>query len=288
MNEKYKLIYDLLSKKIIDWNAVELAVKSLGDSLNDKYEEGTILSKLYMDANTYGNGEILTRLTKLFLDNGYDVTANDEMNGAECLRNLCWSSYDKYVLHTAEMLLDAGANTRVNTDEDDEDGVLDSISWKFGYWNTGDYEAANMFVAYYEMVQAERAGEDYHGIRNVDDCIGCALTKVELMGRGEKGQEDYSFKDSLILWFGTMPLVVDRYVEFVVNPNKVRKEDNTVDISDSFSSMLGKKLVGLKYKSASEAEMLFDDSAKFIFVNDSETAGNDNITANIIAVDERE
>ena len=285
MNEKYKLIYDLLSQKSIDWSAVELAVKSLGDSINDKYEEGTILSELYMDANTYKSGEILTRLTKLFLDNGYDVTANDEMNGAECLRNLCWSSYDKYVLHTAEMLLDAGANTRVNTDEDDEDGVMDSISWKFGYWNTGDYEAANMFVAYYEMVQAERAGEDYHGIRNVDDCIGCALTKVELMGRGEKGQEDYSFKDSLILWFGTMPLVVDRSVEFVVNPNKVRKEDNIVDISDSFSSILGKKLVGLKYKSASEAEMIFEDGAKFIFVNDSATAGNDNITANIIAVE---
>ena len=285
MSEKYKLIYDLLSQKSIDWSAVELAVKSLGDSINDKYEEGTILSELYMDANTYENGEILTRLTKLFLDNGYDVTANDEMNGAECLRNLCWSSYDKYVLHTAEMLLDAGANTRVNTDEDDEDGVMDSISWKFGYWNTGDYESANMFVAYYEMVQAERAGEDYHGIRNVDDCIDATLTKVELMGRGERSQEGYSFKDSLVLWFGTMPLVVDRYVEFVVNPNKVRKENNIIDISDSFSNMLGKKLVELKYKSASEAEMFFEDDAKFIFVNDSEAVGNDNITANIIVVE---
>lgn len=80
MNEKYKLIYDLLSQKSIDWSAVELAVKSLGDSINDKYEEGTILSELYMDANIYKNGEILTRLTKLFLDNGYDVTANDEKN----------------------------------------------------------------------------------------------------------------------------------------------------------------------------------------------------------------
>ena len=36
MSEKYKLIYDLLSKKIIDWHAVELAVKSLGNSINDK------------------------------------------------------------------------------------------------------------------------------------------------------------------------------------------------------------------------------------------------------------
>ena len=31
--------------------------------------------------------------------------------------------------------------------------------------------------------------------------------------------------------------------------------------------------------------MLFEDGAKFIFVNDSATAGNDNITANIIAVE---
>ena len=82
-----------------------------------------------------------------------------------------------------------------------------------------------------------------------------------------------------------MPLVVDRSVEFVVNPNKVGKENNIVDISDGFSNMLGKKLVELKYKSASEAEMFFEDDAKFIFVNDSEAVGNDNITANIIAVE---
>ena len=81
---------------------------------------------------------------------------------------------------------------------------------------------------------------------------------------------------------GTILTVMRESVEKTL---RNRKEDNTVDISDSFSSMLGKKLVGLKYKSASEAEMIFEDGAKFIFVNDSETAGNDNITANIIAVE---
>ena len=51
--------------------------------------------------------------------------------------------------------------------------------------------------------------------------------------------------------------------------------------------MLGKKLVGLKYKSASEAEMLFEEGVKFVFKNDSETTGNDNITATIIISVER-
>ena len=59
MSEKYKLIYDLLSKKIIDWNAVELAVKSLGNTINDKYEEGTILSELYMPFPWYNYSRFL-------------------------------------------------------------------------------------------------------------------------------------------------------------------------------------------------------------------------------------
>ena len=44
MSENYKMIYDLISQKDIDWSAVENAVKSLGDRINEKYEEGTILS----------------------------------------------------------------------------------------------------------------------------------------------------------------------------------------------------------------------------------------------------
>lgn len=79
-----------------------------------------------------------------------------------------------------------------------------------------------------------------------------------------------------------IPLAVDRQVELVVNPDKVRKENNTVDISDSFSSMLGKKLVGLKYKSAGEAEVLFE-ACKCVFTNDYELAGSDNVTA-IVAI----
>ena len=184
MTEAYETLSALLSKKTVDWDKVETVIKSLGTHINDLYnssfpDDGTILSELYIDSHSYKRGEILVELTKLFLKYGYDVHANNDLNGALCLHELCWASYDKYVLHAAELLLNAGANTHINIDDDYEDGILNSISWKLGYWNIEEYESANMFGAYYQMVQAEQAGEDYRGIRDVSDCLDMTVTKVE-------------------------------------------------------------------------------------------------------------
>ena len=152
MIEEYQRLFNLISKKVINWDEVELIIESLGNHINDKYsdyscDDGTILSELYIDSHSYERGEILVKLTRLFLKYGYDVHANNDFNGAICLHNLCWASYDKYVLHAAELLLNAGANTHINVKEDFEDGILNSISWKLVYWNLGYYETSNMFEA---------------------------------------------------------------------------------------------------------------------------------------------
>ena len=155
VTEKYQQLSNLLSKKVVNWEEVESIIDSLGNHINDKYDDGTILSELYIDSHSYERGEILVELTKLFLKHGYDVHSNYDFNGAICLHNLCWASYDKYVLHVAELLLNAGANTHINIEGDYEDGILNSISWKLGYWNIGEYNSANMFEAYYQMIQAD-------------------------------------------------------------------------------------------------------------------------------------
>ena len=133
-----------LSAEVIDWMEAESLIASLGENINDVIEDiadepETILSQLYGYLEM-GEGHIGSKLTELFLKHGFDVSANDGINGAVCLRELCWSFYDHYILHIAELLLNAGADPSIDTtpDGDFEElvGVLNCIAWKSGNWMT--------------------------------------------------------------------------------------------------------------------------------------------------------
>ena len=267
MTVQYEQLSKLLSKRSVNWIEIEEIIKSLGNHINDKYDDGTILSELYFDSHSYERGEILVKLTQLFLQYGYDVHANDDFNGAICLHNLCWSSYDKYVLHAAELLLNVGANTHIKIDDDDEDGILNSISWKLGYWNTGEYESANMFEAYYQMVQAEQAGEDYHGIRDASDCLNMTATKVECFNIPDIANNRITFNDAIVIWFNKIPLVIDKRVELVVNPNRVNKELQRVDLTTEFSKIIGHKFIKYKYSDAGCVSLFFSNDIKLVLSN---------------------
>ena len=272
MTEKYEQLSKLLSKKVINWVEAEAILESFGNHINDKYndspyDDGTILSELYMDSHSYERGEILVELTRLFLKYGYDVHANNDFNGAICLHNLCWASYDKYVLHAAELLLNAGANTHIKIDDDDEDGILNSISWKLGYWNTGEYDSANMFEAYYQMIQAEQAGEDYRGIRDASDCLDMTVTKVECFNIPDILNNRITFNNAIVIWFGTIPLVVDKRVELVVNQNRVSKESQRVDLTAEFSKIIGQKFIKYNYSDAGCVSLFFDNDIKLVLSN---------------------
>lgn len=272
MTEKYIKLSKLLSKKAVNWNEVESIIKSLGTHINDKllhysYEEGTILSELFLDSHTYQRGEILVELTKIFLKYGYDVHANNDFNGAICLHNLCWASYDKYTLHTAELLLNAGANTHIKIEEDYEEGVLNSISWKFGYWNIEEYDSANMFVAYYEMIKTEQSGEDYRGIRDVSDCLNMTVTKVECMNIPEVRDNNIIFDDAIILWFDSTPLVLDKRIELVINPNRANKSSCHIDLSTEFSKIIGQKFIKYRFLDPVCVSLLFENNSELVLSN---------------------
>ena len=53
----------------------------------------------------FSRGDRLLKFVRLFLENGFDVNGNNGRNGALCLHELCWSTYDEYILQIAEVLL---------------------------------------------------------------------------------------------------------------------------------------------------------------------------------------
>lgn len=267
----------VMCAKTIDWVMTEQLIEALGENINDIIEiiagePETILSELYGYAD-WGKGDIIVKLTDLFLKHGYDVSANDGINGAICLRRLCWSSYDHYILHTAELLLDAGADPSIDLFDvghiEGNIGILNSISWRSGDWMTGEYDSANINEAYYLMAERAINGKAYQGIRSFRDCVGKTVTRVEqLKAKGEKQTHPCSFSEAIVFWCEDMPLVASEYIEFMVNPYYREDDLECVDISETFRSIIGQKVRGLRYQTANYARLSFENGESVLFGND--------------------
>lgn len=257
-----------------DWEKTKRLVKELGGEINDICDGETILSEFFLGAE---DGEKLLKLTRLFLSNGYDVKANSGFNGYATLRNLCWASYDRYILDIAELLLDAGADTNPQDEwkafaeiGEEEDGILENILWKLAYWSTGRYDTANLFEAYFDMIEAFNLGKDYHGIRDSSAAIGKTITAVERITLPKiEGAEDYcSGDDAIVLWCGEMPLTVSWYLSIKVNPYIPGKAVRRQDISDEYCHLIGHKIQGLKYCTANTAMLNLDHGFYVLILND--------------------
>lgn len=264
----------------IDWDAFDSVLKGLEDinAYDDQYEE-TILSEFIMNGDFYKRGFILADVVRHFLACGYDVSANDGLNGGLALHALCWSSYDHYVLEAAKILMNAGAPVKYRTSDDDPNeepkGLLGSISWKLsGAWMVDkDYVWANTLEAYYAMTEANIAGKAYNAIDNYFACIGKSLTAVSAIKDGENLTIQNEgvltvFAELIVMWFGDKPLVVSCYTDFVVNPVYADdKKNGLCDISSMFSSIIEATLKEVQYIGTTICYFEFDNGQRLFFAS---------------------
>ena len=295
MEQKYIDMVEKISKMIycnkMDWEKCESYIKELKPYINDRYDiDDCILSHFISE---HHNGKDLLRLVKLFIENGFDVNGNNGRNGASCLHELCWSTYDEYILQIAELLLDAGADSTLPYDEnevedtDKEKGVLDSISWKRGYWTIGSCESANIFEAYYKMIQRHHKRKDYHGIRSFREAVGLEITKVEKIAIKETMLEENMF-EGLIFWSHEIPIVVCRQPEIYIYPQILEEAKDRIDVSNEFALIIGKKIKGLQYTCALSARLSFDNEKTVMLCNNYLMCGNERGVLRYKIVDSKE
>ncbi len=201
-------------------------------------------------------GKALHELIRFFVEHGFDVPRF----GAECLYELCYSSYDNWVLMSAELLIDHGAN--LNEKDNDGDTVLDWVAWQLGDWNTGEFRSGNLFCAFCEMVKAAMDGEDYHGIRDFDVCIGHKVTRIERIiddatAALVEDDEQARFHEGVLIWCDDMPLYVDKNPEVYVCPIRVEKAQKRIDISDQYAPFIGAEIEDLYFADAKTALIRF-------------------------------
>ena len=273
-----RLLKDELSKKHIDFDAVQKIVEANKDYINEcDFEECECALSDCLDY-FYNKGKEAVELTKLFLANGFDVTTNEGINGAACLHELCWSLYDQYVLEVAELLLNAGADPLLNRYDEDENGVMDSISWRLGYWCTAKwddnpaetYDVANIYEAYELMVERRLENKEYHGIRAFRASSGLKVDRVEEITVPSADKDDSSTRRCLLFHAEGKLLVASDWVEFIVNPYAKENILNCIDVTDEYQSIIGSRIKGLRYTDQLEAALSFDNGHKICFKGNEE------------------
>lgn len=264
----------------IDWDAFDSVLKDLEDvnACDDSYEE-TILSELIMDGNFFHRGTILADIIRHFLSCGYDVSANDGLNGGLALRALCWSSYDQHILDAAKVLMNAGApaiyRTKYDDPNDEPEGLLGSIGWKLpGAWMVDkDFAFANTLEAYYAMTEANIAGRDINFFDTYLACIGKNLSSVSaIKADGKPALYDEGaisvFSEPLILWFEDKPLVVNCYTELAVNPVYAdNKKSDLADVTTLFSTLIGSTLQEVQYIGTTICYFEFSNGKRLFFAS---------------------
>lgn len=267
--EVYPVDYEKLTEMLNNGFDINSEVK-------DSFEGISILSNITMG---WGNSESITEdekgrafyeLVKFFVDNGFDV----KKYGGGCLHALCWSNVGQYILNIAELLLENGADTTEKYDEDDENGLLDTIGWKLGDWVIGDGRVANLMTPYFEMVEAYEKGKEYHGFRAFESCIGKVVTRIEKLAFSEEEctfnkDRKNAFAGGIILWCRDVPLFLSKYGELYVDPSIRDRAIGIMDISEVYSDILGLTIRDLKYIDGNQGIGLlsFEQSEKELLFN---------------------
>ena len=104
------------------------------------------------------DGQYIPHIVKLFLEHGFDCSAQDGLVGAVCLQNLTWATYDKYILDAAKLLLKSGARPDCivcNLPEDET--VLDWVAVKESAADCvdEDHSLSNLFYTLYEITELQ-------------------------------------------------------------------------------------------------------------------------------------
>lgn len=280
ISEAVNKLTDITDRYPIDWSAFDDVLNSLTDiNAFDEADEETILSEYIVDGDFKERGELLATAVRHFLSCGYDVRANEGRNGGLALSALCFSSYDRNVLETAKLLMNAGAPVIYRSADDEADeaprGLLGSIGWHYsGAWAVyRDFSWANILGTYYSVAEANVSQKDYNSIRCFSDCIGLELSAVsaDINDCGKlsiSSNSVRSFDRALVMWFGSTPLVISPYVEFVVDPIYVSENRTAlVDVSGDFSPLIGGVLLDVRYCDSTICYLEFSSGYRFVLAS---------------------
>ena len=139
------------------------------------------------------------------------------------------------------------------------------------WWEVGREDEANQLEAYIALHQRRLEGKATIGIKPAGVCIGKTLTKVEKLYLSEQEmQQEGIFQERLILWFENTPMVLNEYLDSIVNPyyrEEGPEQIRIADISAELSKLIGARLTVHHYTGGNTLQLQFDNGYILHFSN---------------------
>lgn len=284
----------IVARRPVCWNSFDAVLSDIEDiNILSDDKEDTILTEFLFGANFFKAGQDMPIAVQHFLNAGYDVHANGGRNGVLALKDLCWTSYDKYILDAAKVLLDAGSPTTYIPDRfipgSNEGYVSSTIEWKLsGAWVVDkDYEWANILLAYLNVIETYNRQLDYHKINVYHDCIGKTLSSIQL---GEDNAimvpegETRTFIHPLVFWFGSLPLIIRPFIDFWVDRANMPDPEAFPSVNEYFRCIIGSTLTRIQYLEQSICFLEFDNGYRILFRSTEVTEDDDTIRIGITEI----
>ena len=129
-------------------------------------------------------GVSMIQIIKFFLDHGFDVTRNEGKHGAQCLREIALSSFDRGIIEATKLLLDAGAKNIPIVDDEPDETPMDAIDTEESFQNTCEHHhyLGNILEAVYQIYLAVEEGHPYAGIDSFEAAIHKKILCVMAVG----------------------------------------------------------------------------------------------------------
>ena len=181
----------------------------------------------YPDGNSYlaqailvAYGKNLVPIIRFCIEHGFDVGKMDGRFGAECLLNVCYSTYDRYIVDAGRELIRAGA---VDMEIEDSKDVLETAIYKKGYEEVfpqdyPGYDVVNYFEAYIRMLEALHEGDTEADYGTFHDAEGKRITHVYAIKKNagstfiDGEHHKNTFRDTLYFEYNEGFLAIDRYL----------------------------------------------------------------------------
>lgn len=204
-------------------------------------------------------GASMCAIIRYFLDHGFDVNKCDGCFGAQCLRALTLSTFDRYMIEATKLLLDAGAKNRTisPTSTNQDETPWSFIATEGSYQRTceHDHSTANIFEAVYQVYQAVEDGKPYSGIDSYEMAIGKKVIKVLAKSDGEnptffaldlpKFKKDNCYTQTLYFVYDGGVLVSTQYADFWTDT--ILPTVDLTDVSEHFDGVVGNTIKGFAF-----------------------------------------
>ena len=213
------------------------------DDLNTSLGNGkNILTDAYYSLSKRNLCAYMPAITDVFISAGFDIKAN----GYDCLYALRFTSYDRFVIDTAKIILDHG----VTLTEDQLD-QLQSICSNECYVCELEhlYDAANTMEAYYTLFDCIRSNEPYSSIQSWENACGLKLTGAVAEDSSIDLSSQQCSCSQLYLICAEQTIVVRGSPNLFVNSTQsFNSRINTADLDPFLEKFIGSKITKVRFQ----------------------------------------